>query len=275
MTIPVPPPALFALRDALVSNAVEWQEARKILRRFQGHRLWGSSHWRKLRQTLIANHCDQCGSFEPPLTLQHQRQPPRFSELMRRIRSDHQRASWLTFLESYPVQKFTELRQVCPCCASPSIYYRKRLTPHWKCIGPRCGRSFDEPASATLPDRDAIAALRQERWIAFRRDYQNSYERTEKEIGRLAILAAVDWTLLYVSGADAVTHCRTCAYMWDMKGLKLCSACRKDWTEIWTVTCLTCNPDYIMCSVCGLHRHHKRWSQCYECYHSAEATLEA
>ena len=273
MTIPEHPPALLELRDALASNAVKWQEARKALRRFQGRRLWGSSHWKKLRQTLLANHCDQCGSAEPPLTLQHQRQPLPFSEILRYFRNEHRRSSWLAYKESHPIPKPTKLRRVCPHCGSLNIYYRKRLAPHWKCNSPHCGLVIDEPVSKTMPDRDAIATLNSERWTAFRQGYENSYERTNKEIGRQAVLAAIDCTLIYLSGEDTVTHCQKCAFMWDMKGLKLCPTCRKNWIEIWTATCNDCNPDFVTCSVCGQHRHHKRWSQCYKCYESADTAL--
>lgn len=263
-----PPPALLELRDKLISDAIEWQEARKKLRQFHGNRLWGSSHWKKFRQTLLANRCDQCGSAEQPLTLQHLRQPPPFSVLLRYSRNEHKRAFWFAFVESHPIPKLTTLRRVCPHCGSLNIYYRKRLTPHWKCNSPYCGLIIEEPAQATMPDRKALAPLKLERWMAFRQHYQNSFKQTSPEVGRNAVLAAIDCTLQYLSGADTVTHCRRCAFMWDKKGVKLCPVCHKNWTEIWTSTCYECNPNYIVCSVCGEHRHHKNYSQCYKCYES-------
>jgi transposase-like protein len=258
------------LRQDLVAGKTSWQEVRGALRRFHGPQLWQSPQWREVRQRIISSRCDQCGSIDPPFTLQHERQPPTFSRLLDTFRNEHRRAAWLLFEETHPLEIQTATRLVCPSCSSTNIYFRKRLSPHWRCTAPRCGFQFEEPGSASVPDRIANANLKQARWRAFLQEYAMAHVEVARETGHQAALAAIDWTVWYVSCAETVTHCRLCAYMWDKKQLKRCSACRQAWVELWSSLCANCDPDYVLCSVCSLHKHHKRWHHCYECHISAE-----
>ncbi|WP_404428006.1 hypothetical protein LG296_20670 (plasmid) [Ureibacillus chungkukjangi] len=112
---------------------------------------WQTVAWKKKREKLIKDSCEQCGSTKGPMVLQHLWHPPSYKEHIGDIYEQFfikaQNASSLPEATDEEVEsflsEFTEQREACPSCEMRSIIKRKTMSPIYRCR--KCGFEFNTP----------------------------------------------------------------------------------------------------------------------------------
>jgi len=206
---------------------------------------WHTKEWRKLRESLIATACTQCGSDKPPLVLQHTWHPRKMGNLIAELRgpyfsnyeSKHPR-EYLTM--SVPVPE-GDLRQGCPKCQRISIIWRKTLQD-WRCGGKGCGITFSKPANIRMLSDEQVTTWRNARRAAKQKWFEDYRSFTDEVVLTQAVLISIEEHERYISCKDTTTFCKKCAYLWDMKKRRYCQEC-KDYVSLYSRDCPNCVGD--------------------------------
>lgn len=185
-------------------------------------KVWHTKEWLEMRNRLIKGVCDQCGSLEGPMVLQHLWHPPQYAVISGQVFSHILR----TLLESNKLS--LPKRMCCPTCMSLSIRSRQSMQPKWVCI--RCNNSFDTPHQKEVVDKEVCRTIGKK--------YGRSIHALSKEISE-------KYHKLYMSGSGTITMCKKCAFLWDVKNMRLCQVCKKNYHKAQYPCCSECkDSDY-------------------------------
>lgn len=228
------------LVQKLLANEITWEEALQAY--YDQGDPWRSKFWKEKRQEIIGSSCEQCGSEEPPFVLQHLKKYPGFADCKRII----QEPLWEQYKAEHPVEKPAlpvVLREACPKCQSTSIKFQKTVN-RWKCYGKQrrrtCNHEFEQPIQV----EGHTAQARRDRSVQWQEDSRQNWESFQAlyrdRIGKEAILLTLRYRMLYLSFKDVATFCKKCAYIWDMKGERLCQQCKTNWHHIALPVCSAC-----------------------------------
>jgi hypothetical protein len=178
---------------------------------------WHSKEWKEMRNRLIKDTCDQCGSMEKPMVLQHLWHPPDYSLissfLFRSVRN--------SLIEEGKI--VLPYRECCPSCSSLSIRSRETMKPKWVCI--RCDNRFENPARKAVIDKNV------NREVGKR--YAKTIHNRTKKLQR-------DLHDMYMSGKGTITLCKKCAFLWDEKNMRLCQVCKEKYHKEGYKCCFSC-----------------------------------
>lgn len=215
-----------------------------------GTKPWETVEWKKKRQEIIKNECQQCGSTEQPFVLQHTWHPTSYDTYIRKYYDEYyqlhnQRLSEKLAIpdkkvESYIIKNGAE-REACPKCQSVNIQKRKTLSPLFKCN--KCHFEFEDTIKVTyFRKHKKVLSPEQIKNIMLGekiKDYMwNTYG---EEIRKAALIQSMKDHKRYMSLQDTVTFCKKCAYLWDMKWKKLCPICKKNYISLHSGSCSECN----------------------------------
>lgn len=256
-----------AVREALLQKKITWQQTLEAITASRA-KPWQTKEWDAIKSKHIKQCCEQCGSTEKP-TLHHLRQPVGFAIIHRVVR--------YRFLETYKEEHLihrTEMapveRNACPRCSATSLYQMKTGDRRWKCHGKKNGREcwheFLTPATVLALSSEQKKARSQE-WRSQRDAYYADFLAAyEDQIGTEAVLLSMQEHDRYMSMEDTATFCKKCAFLWDMKGLKLCGICRQRYHLLMSRCCAQCDTQHQkLCSICG-HRYHAiGYPTCFNC----------
>ncbi|NCB44349.1 MAG: hypothetical protein EOM59_17280 [Clostridia bacterium] len=227
---------VYKIKNQLIDDTIHWKDALELLTNRQ--KPWTTKEWKEKRDLLIKNYCESCGSQDGPFVLQHTIQPPKFSDIFSRIKHEYfQRYSeGATFKYKRKITYFD--REACPFCSSVNLYFQKTKNI-WKCNG-KCGRTFEKPEY--IQDIDPVQKKDiQEKKRAFydllKLEFENKYT---DEIGKKAVLESIEWHEEYMSFENTVTFCKKCAFLWDIKGVKLCPVCKEKYCSVHISMCMNC-----------------------------------
>lgn len=202
---------------------------------------WHKKEWREMRDQRIGDRCEQCDSTDGPFVLQHflheRPEPPSKSAIISEMMYEY---------HAYP--KPTTQRLACPRCMKISIRSRRNKKPTWCCI--KCTYEFDEPIKVNAPVSNKVGKDDYARWVKGRGKARNDFKTTHKdEIGQRYGAAMADYEKekqasydRYLSGEGTATFCKKCAFLWDMKGQRLCVKCRKNYHPFAYDHCYDCLP---------------------------------
>lgn len=188
------------------------------------------------RQNKIRESCEQCGSSEKPLVIQHFWHPRSFGKIFRDLAGD----DWINFKSSYNEKLAEHLKiedDVCPRCGSANIRYQKMLGD-WRCQ--TCQDKFKTPIRGMVLDREGrriLSAKKRDSYECRWRQFQNEYG---PKYGKAAVLTAIGETRRYLSLENTATFCKRCAFLWDERGLRLCVRCGDAFHSVATPACRTC-----------------------------------
>ena len=205
---------------------------------------WHTKDWGDMRNRRIGDRCEQCGSTDGPLVLQHLShegpEPPDSKDTV----------IWNLMREygSYPPRP-TVQRQACPQCNRCSLTERKKLKPKWRCIA--CHHEFDESIMVEIPinnrtEKGEYDRYRQEVLFPAFNDFVDAHQDIVEQ-RYTAVLADYEQERRasddrYMSGEGTVTFCKKCAFLWDVKEQELCSQCKKRYHSFKYATCYECLP---------------------------------
>jgi len=206
---------------------------------------WHTKEWKEMRALRIGDKCEQCDSTDPPMLLQHlSHEEPESPPSKRDIVWDLMRE-----FDQVPPRP-TVRRPTCPECNDRSLGKRKKLKPTWRCN--RCHNEFDEPRMVDTiinnrTEKDAWVKWKNEVLFPTHDDFADAHQdEVEQRFGtlideyELKRQASYD---RYVSGEGTVTFCKKCAFLWDMKEMRLCGQCRKNYHPFRYDTCFSCLPE--------------------------------
>ena len=71
------------IRESLFLSDVTWKKAMDRIKPYTKKNTWVTPEWKKERKKLIKDHCEQCGTNEGIMVLQHLRHPQSFGQIFR------------------------------------------------------------------------------------------------------------------------------------------------------------------------------------------------
>lgn len=242
-------------------NLVELEKVEKALRNDEishveaGEKIYGSTtkpwqteYWKKRRNELIKQTCEQCDSTKQPMVLQHMWQPSSYR--------NHVREIYALFLEEEKLKgnvsevkeeeirsyldQFTETKEACPSCGLRSLSKRKTMKPTFRCV--KCSHEFDEPKVVPYhPILGVAPSFKQVKQGMTNNRLQNYiWETFGDEIKKRAILKGIEEHKRYMSLEDTKTFCKRCAFLWDKKRRKVCNICKDTLIPIEMHACYKC-----------------------------------
>lgn len=198
---------------------------------------WHTKEWIEKRAQIIKDACEQCGSEEKPLVIQHFRHSPPADSIKFMVTKKFLMKLYDDNIETNEVD-IPELDDeeyklnCCPKCNLTSISERKTMTPKYRCI--QCHHTFDKHAKK--PDlhsskvRLIISKYRHRLIEKYQDEIQIAHERMKQT-----------YDDYYKSLEDTATFCKKCAFLWDIKKKKLCNVCKKKYHSFGFKTCYDCN----------------------------------
>lgn len=197
---------------------------------------WQTAAWKKNRETIIKDSCEQCGGSKGPMVIQHLWHPPEYKDNIREIFAEYylkeQKNNTLPEATDDDVlavmSGYTEQKEVCPSCEMRSISKRKTMTPLYRCS--KCKHEFDEPKMALFnPELNAVAPPMENIKKSITRNKQEEFvwNTYGGEMRTLAVLKGIQDHKRYISMVDTKTFCKRCAFLWDKKRLKVYAVCKE------------------------------------------------
>lgn len=279
---PIEPAECSEIVRALEEGSADWYDVqRRLITTLKNGRVWRTEEWKELRNRLIKDHCEQCGSAEGPFTLHHLMAPVNLTDFARQLRGElfHQVRTGLE--QSGALEGLQERlgpdgkpRLGCPFCGGTNLRERMRnrrshaTKPRFVCQTGRnykvCKREFEEPV---LLQPLRLQTPANQRYHLVQETFAERYASAEQHLYLDAAVLAVRQFARYMAGEDTATFCRKCAYLWDEKGMRLCQTCNRGWHRLEFKRCSACAPagELVLCEVCGKHRHQPRYASCYLC----------
>ena len=211
--------------DAFKKGEITARETMAFLKGKKLKNQWQTKEWIELRNKLIGTKCKQCGSEKPPMVLQHLWHP----ESLKIIISYSGHAYFEAYREKNskpepPAPTPEATWDGCPNCGAfgKSMYFRKG-TRDWKCARCKSVSEHQVPipvlSEAQWKVYDTKRKAMKKTWL------ETFHEEYDEEIFRKALNKSIKQHERYISCKDAVTFCKRCAFMWDMKNRKMCENC--------------------------------------------------
>lgn len=194
--------------------------------KFVSTRPWKTKEWRDMRNDLIKDYCEQCGSTKEPFVLHHIKGHSyswiNKKVLIRRMFND--------YLPSHVDKDDLKDVERCPKCSKASLSKRKTKYPIYRCSS--CYHEFDTPKIVS-----EVKKIGKERYKKIFKDF---LEEKKEEIEETFLKECKESQDKYMSGEDTKTFCRKCAYLWDIKHLSLCPKCKKEYKPLRFEFCYEC-----------------------------------
>lgn len=213
---------------------------------------WQTAAWKKKRENLIKDCCEQCGSTKGPMVLQHLWHPPTYKEHIREIYEHFfikaQNTSSLPEAKDEEVKsfmsEFKDQKEACPSCEMRSITKRKTMTPIYRCK--KCEHEFDVPKMVPYNSKLKVVAPSIEKIrksITYEKQREFMWNTYGEEMRTIAVLKGIEDHKRYISMEDTKTYCRRCAFLWDRKRLKVCDVCKETLIPLLMHACDECQKE--------------------------------
>lgn len=280
--LPIEPAECGALVESLKDGTADWFDVqRRLIVTLGGGRVWRTKAWAELRERLIQKQCGQCGASEGPFTLHHLTQSVTLTDFVREIRNRVFQGFRAELGESEAFQAIGGRfvpdggpRPGCEYCGGTNLRERMRNRrahagkSRFVCetmrAGKVCKREFEEPV---LLQPIRLQTPASQRYHLIQQRFAEYYASIEEDIYRSASILAIRQFARYMAGIDTTTFCKRCAYLWDVKAMRLCQQCRNGWHAHERQHCNACELDtqYVVCRSCRKVRHPATFDTCYKC----------
>jgi hypothetical protein len=237
------------IEQKLIEGSISYEEASNLI--YSNVKTpYRTKEWKKLRDTLIKDYCEQCKVTEPPFVLHHMWQPLSYNshivEKMDELITEELEKNPISIsdvteheIEKY-IKKNGENREVCPKCNSINFRFRKSFNPPYICN--RCNHKFESPiVGLYLPERkfpkDVPNLIVQNKQQALR---EKVWEQNANEVRKYALLKGIEDSKRYMSCIDTVTYCKRCAFEYDHNHRELCMKCGVKYHYIGEECCRDC-----------------------------------
>jgi len=233
------------LLKKIISDEINWRDALNIITSLK--KPWHTKEWKEQRKILLAAQCENCGTSNSPLVLQHTWHPTPIYKLFYKARKKHE-DEWQSWKQSHTIEidssSLLPDADGCPKCGSTTIRYRK-IAKTWICVskpkGITCGNVFDTPTRVV--SYEAIRSLEK---VAAQNFQDAFYEAVG--IGKKVTITAIEHHTRYMSMKDTKTLCKRCAFVEDRTNMVLCNICKIKYHSEKYDRCLSCagkdTPEY-------------------------------
>lgn len=237
-----------AIKDDLLSDKIDYKTAFEKIKSLP--KPWKTDHWKVLRNEHLKEQCENCGSDEKPLVIQHYKQPEKFRNVRYKVSSEYVEKFKTSFsdlvteehIQGY-LDQHSEKRIICPICDNVSIRKRKK-TKDMVCSK---NHVFKKGKLTTYYTSSRTIDFNKARNSAFNELKYNwvsyCFEVHDLEIGKKALLKTIEQGIDYRNFKYTKTYCKRCAAIED--GIV---------------------PDYSLCIRCNSAYHHPKYDMCYKCF---------
>lgn len=246
---------LLEIKSQLLNKTVSYSDAFEQIKKLP--KPWLTKHWKELRNEHLKDKCENCGSTEQPLVIQHTKQPRKFAviydEIMEKYASYEKTKAQLAkkysaekYIEKY-LKENSEIRGTCPQCETISIRKNNKrniyLCKH--------NHEFDTPVDVLYYTacRSKDREYAKERAIS-KMVYLNHSEmlsklraKNDEKVGREALLKSIEESIVYREFKNIKTCCKLCAAVEDKIIPKkfLCERCKVSYHTAYYKTCYNCS----------------------------------
>ena len=215
---------------------------------------WSSPEWKALRDRVLKDFCEICGSHTPPFILHHTKPLPSYSSTRNQVAS----SLFSELLDKGQLNTnliHITVRDSCPECSSINVQGpRSTIFPPFYCG--RCYHRFDHPVKKEVKNDKAL-----------RRDF---FQRFKDEIDRRTQIERDKQAKYYLSGEDVMTVCKRC-HIPTEQGKVICKLCNYYFHSPRYKQCWEClkklktDDGQIICKFCERRFHPQNEQACDEC----------
>lgn len=247
---------LLEINRLLIKKTISYEDALKQIKRLP--KAWNTKHWKELRNERLKDKCENCGSVELPLVIQHTKQPRKFNDIYFEVLDSYvsyekvkaeltKKYSGEKHIEKYLKENST-IRGTCPECET--IVIRKNNKRNiYIC---KNNHEFNTPVdvvyytASRTQDRDYARERAVSKMV-----YLNLSEQLEKlrakykeKAGRKALIISIKESIAYREFKHIKTCCKRCAAIEDniIPKYSLCERCKVNYHK----------PEYKTCYICSL-----------------------
>lgn len=212
------------IRSAFISGDLSSRDAVDEFAKKQTQKAWHTKEWRLLREKLIKDKCEQCGTSEPPMVLQHTWHPDKLSHVIqdvtRKYEYEHAKIHPLPTLDTPSPE---DIREGCPGCGKFSGFNWRKTHQNWRCV--HCHTVFNKLIEIPVMSYEQSDAYYKELKLLETEWREAFWFEMEDTVLTEALNSSFEQHDRYISCIDTVTYCRKCAFMWDKNKKKMCEKC--------------------------------------------------
>lgn len=247
------------LRTQLLNNSITYNDALKQLKKLP--KPWQTKHWKEMRKKHLKDACENCGTSEPPLVIQHTKQPKRFSVHYQRIMDLYVNYEKIKaeveekYATEEKIEEFLQEKSVirgsCPECGTINIRKNNKKNIY-TCVKQHV---FETPvdvlyysnARTTDHAKAKKSAISYLIYINLSDTIKERRASHDLMVGKKALLLSFEEGIEYRQFKYIKTCCKRCAAVED----KIV-------------------PAYVLCEVCKENYHNPVYRTCYHCFGEAK-----
>lgn len=242
------------IKSLLINNSINYAEAFIQIKNLP--KPWETKHWKQMREEHLKDRCENCGSSEPPLVIQHTKQPTEFKVLYQKIKDkyiDYEKIKAEVTendisdkdIQSYLKQN-SVIRGTCPECGTINIRKNNKKNI-FICVK---NHIFNTPidvlyytASRTQDlEKATESAVKSIRSMLISTKMRELNAEYDLQIGKEALLIGFEQGIEYRLFKNIKTCCKRCAAIEDkiIPKLALCKVCKTKYHNPIYETCFNC-----------------------------------
>lgn len=215
--------------------------------------------WKKRREKIIKDSCEQCGS-DNELSIHQDNIPRKYGEYKheaaRKYFDIFDKENSIEDIVPYEevVEKIkgipTKEQERCPFCGH-TIRKRRKMSP--ACICSKCSKEFDTPLKIKNPtfidDINKGKTLKKPYEKYYTEERLKLYgekkkaivwETYEKEIEKEALLKYMSANISYLKLENSRTLCKVCSFNYNKNNTDICTKCKVRYKKVYYETCWDC-----------------------------------
>lgn len=246
------------IRARLIDDSITYSTALEEIKRLP--KAWHTKHWKEMRDKHLKDKCENCGSTEPPLVIQHTKQPHKFNVLYQQVLDKHfdiervreevaERVITEENIENY-LKENSVIRGACAECATINIRKNNKKNIYI-CVKQH---TFETPvdvlyysASRTTDyDKARESAISKLQYFGVSEEVKRIRTELDLQVGKEALLRGFEEGIEYRLFKNIKTCCKRCAAVED--GIVRATS---------------------LCKECKMHYHASVYEKCFHCWNAA------
>jgi len=242
------------IRLLLINGSIDYKEAFERIKKLP--KAWTTKHWKELREKHLKDKCENCGSSEQPLVIQHTKHPAAFSNHYDKLMSNYvdyemiKNEAVKKYSNKSVIDKYLKTNSIvkdsCPICGIITVRKNMRLNLY-TC---QKNHTFDKPLRATYYTKTRTTDIEKARssaisyltYLEVSKTIKELRETHDLEVGKAALLLSFEEGMEYRLFKNIKTCCKRCAAIED-----------------------DVVPEYVLCKKCNTAYHNPIYQSCFNC----------
>lgn len=245
---------LLLIKNNLLNETINYKEALELI--YKLPKAWHTKHWKELRKEFLKERCEDCGTTEPPLIIQHTKQPKKFSEFYKEIMDKHVDYDKIKadvirrFINDENIENYLKdnsvVRGSCTECGTINIR-RNNKRNVFICVKQHV---FETPVDVIYYPNSRTVDVDQAKQSAVNKVlYQHLSPTIEElrnkfdlQVGKEALLLSIEESIEYRLFKNVKTSCKRCAAVEDkiVPAYTLCKSCKTNYHNPIYESCFHC-----------------------------------